>query len=202
MSESREKTMRLTHIALLIAMNCISAYLIIPLPFSQSPLALQTLIVNLVAFLLPPKDAAITMLAYIGIGLIGVPVFTGGTSGPGKMFGPTGGYIWAYVVAVYLMSMLKGKVYNFKRYSLVAIVIGIPVIYLGGVLQLHGVTEMPWGAVITSGVLPFIPLDIVKSILAAVIARPLLRVASIKIITRKNDSYQKAHPRRMCFLSY
>ena len=63
MSESREKTMRLTHIALLIAMNCISAYLIIPLPFSQSPLALQTLIVNLVAFLLPPKDAAITMLA-------------------------------------------------------------------------------------------------------------------------------------------
>lgn len=115
MSESREKTMRLTHIALLIAMNCISAYLIIPLPFSQSPLALQTLIVNLVAFLLPPKDAAITMLAYIGIGLIGVPVFTGGTSGPGKMFGPTGGYIWAYVVAVYLMSMLKGKTYNFKR---------------------------------------------------------------------------------------
>ena len=75
MSDSREKTMRLTRIALLIAMNCISAYLIIPLPFSQSPIALQTLVVNLVAFLLPPKDAAITMLAYIGIGLIGVPVF-------------------------------------------------------------------------------------------------------------------------------
>ena len=84
MSDSREKTMRLTRIALLIAMNCISAYLIIPLPFSQSPIALQTLIVNLVAFLLPPKDAAITMLAYIGIGLIGVPVFTGGTVGPAR----------------------------------------------------------------------------------------------------------------------
>ena len=186
MSESREKTMRLTHIALLIAMNCISAYLIIPLPFSQSPLALQTLIVNLVAFLLPPKAAAITMLAYFGIGLIGVPVFTGGTSGPGKMFGPTGGYIWAYVVAVYLMSMLKGKTYNFKRYSLVAIIIGIPVIYLGGVLQLHGVTEMPWSAVITSGVLPFIPLDIVKSILAAALARPLLDITAIKNAVPKN----------------
>ena len=153
MSESREKTMRLTHIALLIAMNCISAYLIIPLPFSQSPLALQTLIVNLVAFLLPPKDAAITMLAYIGIGLIGVPVFTAGTSGPGKMFGPTGGYIWAY---------------------------GIPIIYLGGAIQLHFVTEMPWAAVITSGVLPFIPLDIVKSILAAILAKPLLNIIAIR----------------------
>ena len=131
MSDSREKTMRLTRIALLIAMNCISAYLIIPLPFSQSPIALQTLVVNLVAFLLPPKDAAIAMLAYIGIGIIGVPVFTGGTAGPGKMFGPTGGYIWAYVAAVFLMSWFKGKQYSFRRLlpggrppS------GIPVIYL------------------------------------------------------------------------
>ena len=143
MSDSREKTMRLTRIALLIAMNCISAYLIIPLPFSQSPIALQTLVVNLVAFLLPPKDAAITMLAYIGIGIIGVPVFTGGTAGPGKMFGPTGGYIWAYVAAVFLMSWFKGKQYSFRRYSLVAVAIGIPVIYLGGVLQLKGITGMP-----------------------------------------------------------
>ena len=163
MSDSREKTMRLTRIALLIAMNCISAYLIIPLPFSQSPIALQTLVVNLVAFLLPPKDAAITMLAYIGIGIIGVPVFTGGTAGPGKMFGPTGGYIWAYVAAVFLMSWFKGKQYSFRRYSLVAVAIGIPVIYLGGVLQLKGITGMPWEAAIMSGVVPFIPLDIVKT---------------------------------------
>lgn len=178
MSDSKEKTMRLTRIALLIALNCISAYLIIPLPFSLSPIAMQTLIVNLVAFLLPPKDAAVTMLAYIGIGIIGVPVFTGGTSGPGKMFGPTGGYIWAYVAAVYLMSLCKGKEYSFKRYSLVAVCIGIPVIYLGGVLQLKGITAMPWSAVFMSGVVPFIPLDIVKSILAAALARPLVRVCS------------------------
>ena len=176
MSDSREKTMRLTRIALLIAMNCISAYLIIPLPFSQSPIALQTLVVNLVAFMLPPKDAAITMLAYIGIGIIGVPVFTGGTAGPGKMFGPTGGYIWAYVAAVFLMSWFKGKEYNFRRYSLAAVAIGIPVIYIGGVLQLKGITGMPWEAAIMSGVVPFIPLDIVKSLCAAALARPLLAI--------------------------
>ena len=139
MSDSREKTMRLTRIALLIAMNCISAYLIIPLPFSQSPITLQTLVVNLVAFLLPPKDAAITMLAYI-------------------------------------MSWFKGKEYNFRRYSLAAVAIGIPVIYIGGVLQLKGITGMPWEAAIMSGVVPFIPLDIVKSLCAAALARPLLAI--------------------------
>lgn len=177
---SKEKTMRLTHIALLIAMNCISAYIIVPLPISQSPISLQTLVVNLVAYLLKPKDALICMLAYIAIGMIGVPVFTGGSAGPGKMFGPTGGYIWFYAVAVFLMSYTKGPVYNFKRYSLVGILIGIPVIYFGGVVQLKLITGMPWSAAIISGALPFIPMDCVKVVCAAFLARPLQKIESLR----------------------
>ena len=173
---SLTKTETLTRLALLIALNCISAYIIIPIPFSQSPIALQTLVVNLVAFLLPPKQACLTMLVYIGIGLIGVPVFTGGTAGPGKMFGPTGGYIWGYVVAAGLIAWLKGKTYNFKRFSLIAVVLGIPSIYLLGVIQLKLVTGMPWEAAVVSGVLPFIPLDIVKCIAAAALARPIYKI--------------------------
>lgn len=170
------KTEMLTRLALLIALNCISAYIIIPIPFSQSPIALQTLVVNLVAFLLPPKQACLTMLVYIGIGLIGVPVFTGGTAGPGKMFGPTGGYIWGYVVAVGLIAWLKGNHYDFKRFAAVAVVLGIPSIYLLGVVQLKLVTGMPWEAAVVSGVLPFIPLDIVKCIAAAALARPIYKI--------------------------
>lgn len=170
------KTEMLTRLALLIALNCISAYIIIPIPFSQSPIALQTLVVNLVAFLLPPKQACLTMLVYIGIGLIGVPVFTGGTAGPGKMFGPTGGYIWGYVVAVGLIAWLKGTHYDFKRFAAVAVVLGIPSIYLLGVVQLKLVTGMPWEAAVVSGVLPFIPLDIVKCIAAAALARPIYKI--------------------------
>ena len=77
-NSSANKTLEMTRLALLVAMNCVSAYIIIPLPFSLSPIALQTLIVNLVGFLLPPKQAFITMLIYIFVGLIGIPVFTGG----------------------------------------------------------------------------------------------------------------------------
>lgn len=170
------KTTMLTRLALLIALNCISAYIIIPIPFSQSPIALQTLVVNLVAFLLPPKQACLTMLVYIGIGLIGVPVFTGGTAGPGKMFGPTGGYIWGYVVAVGLIAWMKGNYYQFKRFAAAAIVLGIPSIYLLGVIQLKLVTGMPWEAAVMSGVLPFIPLDIVKCVAAAALARPIYKL--------------------------
>ncbi len=175
-TKSRTKTEMLTRLALLIALNCISAYIIIPIPFSQSPIALQTLVVNLIAFLLPPKKACLTMLVYIGIGLIGVPVFTGGTAGPGKMFGPTGGYIWGYVVAVGLIAWLKGNHYDFKRFAAVAIVLGIPSIYLLGVVQLKLVTGMPWETAVMSGVLPFIPLDIVKCLAAAALARPIYKL--------------------------
>lgn len=176
MESSLRNTAVMTRLALLIAMNCISAYLIIPIPFSQSPLALQTLVVNLVAFLLPPRQACIAMFAYIFIGIIGVPVFTGGTAGPGKMFGPTGGYIWGFAIAATLIAWLKGRQYNFKRFSLVSIVVGMPVMYGLGAIQLHVVTGMPWEAVFLSGVLPFIPLDIVKCIAAAALARPLYKI--------------------------
>lgn len=173
---SKDKTMEMTRLALLIAMNCVSAYMIIPLPFSLSPLALQTMIVNLVAFLLTPKQAIITMFVYILIGLIGVPVFTGGTAGPAKMFGPTGGYIWGFMIAAGLIAWLKGRTYSFKRYAAVSICVGIPVIYLFGALQLKFLTQMNWEAVLLTGVLPFIPMDIVKCLAASVIARPLYRI--------------------------
>ena len=55
MNNSTQKTLEMTRLGLLVAMNAISAYLIIPLPFSLSPLALQTVVINLIAFLLKPK---------------------------------------------------------------------------------------------------------------------------------------------------
>ena len=86
MNSSVSKTAEMTKIALLVAMNCVSAYIIIPLPFSMSPIALQTMFVNLVAFLLTPRQTFMTMFVYILIGLAGIPVFTGGT----------GEVIWSY----------------------------------------------------------------------------------------------------------
>lgn len=169
------RTRSLTGMALLVALNCISAYIIIPLPFTESPLALQTLVVNLVGFLLPTKKAGTVMAVYILLGLIGIPVFTGGTAGFGKMFGPTGGYIWGFLVAAVLISYFKGKQYHFKRYGAVSIGIGIPVIYIMGAVQLQAVTHMSWIHVVAIGVLPFIPLDIVKCLAAAGIAGAVKR---------------------------
>lgn len=170
------KTAEMTKMALMVAMNCVSAYIIIPLPFSLSPLALQTLIVNLTGYVLNAKQAFMTMLVYLLVGLAGVPVFTGGSAGPGKLFGPTGGYIIGFLFTAVFLAYFKGEKYNFKRYALLGCVIGIPLIYVFGVVQLKLITGMGWDKAIMTGALPFIPLDIVKCLAAAVIAGPINRI--------------------------
>ena len=167
------KTAEMTKMALMVAMNCVSAYIIIPLPFSLSPIALQTLIVNLTGYVLNAKQAFMTMLVYLLVGLAGVPVFTGGSAGPGKLFGPTGGYIIGFLFTAVFLAYFRGEKYSFKRYALLGCVIGIPLIYVFGVVQLKLITGMGWDKAIMTGALPFIPLDIVKCLAAAVIAGPI-----------------------------
>ena len=138
--------------ALLMAMNCVSAYVIIPLPFSLSPISLQTVFVNLLGFLLTPRQVLIS-----------------------KLFGPTGGYIFGFLVAALIISWLRGNNYGFKRCAFLGVVIGIPVIYLLGVAQLKFITGIGWEEAVVTGALPFIPMDIVKCIAAAYITAPIQR---------------------------
>lgn len=173
---SVNKTAEMTKMALMVAMNCVSAYIIIPLPFSLSPLALQTMIVNLTGYVLNAKQAFMTMLVYLLVGLAGVPVFTGGSAGPGKLFGPTGGYIIGFLFTAVFLAYFRGEKYSFKRYALLGCVIGIPLIYVFGVVQLKLITGMGWDKAIMTGALHFIPLDIVKCLAAAVIAGPINRI--------------------------
>lgn len=167
------RTAELTQMALLTALLCISAYIVIPLPFTPVSLTAQTLMVNLIALLLTPQQAAFTMGAYILLGLAGLPVFSGAMGGPGKLFGPTGGYIMSWIPAVILMSQLKGKHYCFRRYLLVTILIGMPVIYLFGTAYMNLLTGMGWSASLTAAVIPFIPLDLFKCAAAVLIAKPV-----------------------------
>ena len=153
-TKSRFNTLELTKMGLLTALICVSAYIVIPLPFSPASLTAQTLVVNLIALLLTPRQAAFTIIVYIFLGLTGLPVFSGGVGGPGKLFGPTGGYIMAWLIAVVLMSRLKGQRYSFGRYFLVTVCIGMPVIYVLGSAYMKFVTGMDWISTFTVAVLP------------------------------------------------
>lgn len=174
-NSSKTTTKDLTTMTLLTALLCVSSYIIIPLPFSLASITAQTIIINLIAFLLKPKQAFTTIGVFLLLGLIGIPVFSGGGAGPAKLFGPTGGYLLGYLLAATVISLLRKNKNNIKKNIFLSIVVGMPIIYILGAAYMEFLTKMNFKALILTSVLPFIPLDILKCILAAFLAKILNR---------------------------
>lgn len=169
-------TYQLCQAALCVALTCISAYIAIPVPFTPIVITAQTFVINLTALLLKPKYAVLTQIIYTLIGIVGLPVFSGGKAGIGTLAGPTGGYIIGFIAAVCLISLAKRGKCSFKRYLLITIGIGIPVIYLfGTVFMAFQVQKSIW-ALLTTTVFPFIPGDIIKCTVSSGIAVQLNRI--------------------------
>lgn len=164
------KTKDLTKISLCVALLCISSYIVIPLPFSLASITAQTIIVNLIGLIMLPKEAFITMFTFILLGACGLPVFSGGTGGIGRLFGPTGGYLLGYLIAAVVISLLKGKEVNIKRYLFITMIVGIPIIYLCGLTTMKIYMKGNLIQLLTASVFPFIPGDILKCILGSYIA--------------------------------
>ena len=116
------------------------------------------------------KDTLIVFIVYVLLGTVGLPVFVGGTSGLGKLLGPTGGFIFSWPIAYTLLSICKGKSRSFLSYSWRSIVITIPVVYIFGVAGFMLVTGTPLWAALTAAMFPYIPGDIVKCLVAAWLA--------------------------------
>lgn len=171
--KTKSTTAQITKIALMIAFVSISSYILIPLPFTPVVITGQTLVINLIAMVLTPKEALLTTCCYWLLGFVGAPVFSGGTSGPGKMLGPSGGYCVGFIIAAVLIAWLRGKKYNPIRYSLVAVFVGMTVIYGFAVVWMAVVTDMNLKAAFLAAALPFIPLDIVKCVAASLLAGPV-----------------------------
>lgn len=150
--------------AICISLLSATAYLVIPVP--PSGISLMTIMVNLIGLVLTPLQAGLSMAAYLLMGLIGLPVFSGGTSGPSKIFGPTGGYYFGFVLAAVLISLFKGKEFSFSRYSAVTILVGIPAQHVCAIIMMciYGVNIKDAFLTIS---LPFILGDIIKAVMAS-----------------------------------
>jgi len=172
----RKKIKLMVFAALFAALTAGIAWFKIPLPFTPVPITLQTLAVLLSGALLGPYYGALSMLLYIGVGALGLPVFAGGSSGIGVLLGPTGGYLFSYSIAAFAIGKLvekkakANKEIRFAHYA-VAMLAGTLIIYLLGGLQGMLVTGLGVKAIIIGWVVPFIIGDAIKLLLAAYIAK-------------------------------
>lgn len=163
---SRPSVAELTKMSMCVALCCAAAYIYFPLPFTPGLVTASTLALSLTAYILSPKQTFTVILIYILIGAAGVPVFSG-TQGLAKLFGPTGGFTFAWLVAFPILSAVKGSEINFKRYVIANILTAIPITYVGGLISMYLVMEITIGEAFTMAVLPFIPGDIMKAMAAA-----------------------------------
>ena len=170
-------TQELTTMALLAALLCVSSYISIRLPISAVPVTAQTLIINIIALLLKPKKAGITVGVWLLLGLVGLPVFSGGNGGFGVLAGATGGYITGYLLAAVLMSVIKGQKNKIIR-STAAVFAGIAVIYAIGIPWMKIVMNLDWRAAIVTGMIPFLAGDVIKCLASVYICKPLYQIVN------------------------
>ncbi|MBQ9767376.1 MAG: biotin transporter BioY [Lachnospiraceae bacterium] len=171
----------LTKAALMTALFCVLAPVTIYLPVSPVGITLGTLLVYLTGTLLGAKLGCSSVLLYLALGFLGLPVFSGYTAGAGVLFGPTGGYLLGYLPCVVFVGLFSKGAGRGRR-ALLRFVLGIMggtvVLYLFGTLWFLAVyaKEVSFADAVLQCVVPFLPLDAVKIIIAAVLFAPLRRV--------------------------
>ena len=138
------------------------------IPLVPVPVTGQTFGVLLISALLGRKRGVWTVLSYLTQGAMGLPFFAGATGGIAKLVGPTGGYLFGFILAAYVVGWLSEKGWDRRFFSTIAsMTIGNLVIYAFGVTWLSYFIGL--NASLSAGLFPFIYGDILKILLAAFI---------------------------------
>ncbi len=154
-------------IGIMAAVTCILAPFSIPI--GPVPISLTNLAIYFALYILGVKDGTLSYLVYLLIGLIGIPVFSGFTSGPEKLFGPTGGYLIGFIPMALLAGIIIDKFISSRLACLAGMVFGTIICYALGTAWLAYQASMGWKAALFAGVIPFIPGDLAKMALAMLI---------------------------------
>ena len=161
-------TRQLVLAALFAALTAVCSQIQIPLP--MIPINLALFAVHLCGALLGAKWGALSMAVYALLGVVGVPVFAGFGSGPAVLFGKTGGYIIGYILCAAIVGLLSRRLgFTFPKLCL-SMVIGVAVCYVFGTAWFMVISGLNLATSLSYCVLPFLPGDAVKILLAAFLA--------------------------------
>ena len=161
---------RIAKIVLFAGFTAVGAQLAVRLPFTPVPLTIQTLFVVMAGIMLGPRDGFYAMASYIGMGLLGAPIFAGFTFGPAVLFGPTGGYLIAFPAAALVSGTLAGRLGSGRMALFSSALAGSALILASGTLYLSLITGSPLAAAAVAGALPFAAGEVIKAGVAAGIA--------------------------------
>lgn len=157
-------TQEITLIGMCAALMAIFSQFSVPLPFTSVPITLQIFGLAMISIIVGEKIATISILIFMLLGAIGLPVFSNFSGGFAVISGPTGGYIIGYIFMAFLTGYASYHLNKVMIY--IYSYIGMIIVYIIGTLQLKIVTGLTLQASLVAGVYPFIIKDIVITAVA------------------------------------
>ena len=169
----------ISHILLVAAgsaLMALSAQLSYQFSFSTVPVTGQTFAVLLIGTLYGSRLGAATMVAYLAEGAAGLPVFAGGHGGVGAIATASGGYLFGFIAAAFIVGLFAERGWDRTRWIALPMLLANAVIYVPGLIWLHqqfSIVGIPisWETTLDYGLWPFIAGDLAK-LVAATIAVP------------------------------
>ena len=141
----------------------------VSVPMFPVPMTLQTLAIMLIGLTYGSRLAGATLVAYLGQGAMGLPVFAGGAFGLAPLMGPTAGFLFGFVAMAFVMGWLveRGLNRGFGLFS--AALIATALLFVPGVLWLFAITPLDLQGAFMAGAAPFLLGELVKVAIAALI---------------------------------
>ena len=163
--------LRVAAVLFVTVLTIVAAQVSIPLPFTPVPFTLQPMVVLLGGAALGSRLGMTSQVLYLALGLAGLPVFAASPilpQGFARLLGPTGGYLMSYPIAAFVAGYLAERGFD-RRYatSVLAMFAGLAIIFTFGVLWLAFGAHAGLATAVRTGLVPFIPADIIKVLLAA-----------------------------------
>lgn len=175
------KTKDITTIAICLALMCVLSPLSIPLS-GGVPISLATFVVMVLAIVLKQYKSMIVVALYLLLGLIGLPVFGNFSSGASILFGMTGGYLFGYLLLAYITGLFASKFESKEAkikniYLMSGMILGTAALYILGTAYFMKYTGMNLQSSMMACVIPFIPGDLIKMIVALIVSPRIEKLA-------------------------
>lgn len=164
MEHNRDRLKMMIITALFAAIIGILAQVTIPLPLV--PITGQTLAIGLAATILGSRYGTLSVILYLIIGAVGIPVFAEMSGGISKIVGPTGGYLVGFIPTAYVTGLILEKTKFKLPYAILANIVGMIIALTFGTIWLKISASLSWAAAITGGATPFLLVGVIKAILA------------------------------------
>lgn len=183
--QKRDRIHRMAVCAVMAAVICVLAPIAVPI--GPVPITIGTLAIYLTVYLLGGVWGTVSTLVYLLVGLVGAPVFSGYMGGPSRLVGPTGGYLVGYLP----MALIAGAIvtWSLRRFGeqggkglavalvlqFLGMVLATAVLYAFGTAWYCFQAGVDLQKALNACVLPFIPFDLLKIVVALAVGMPVRR---------------------------